>query len=561
MRKFLRHFSLLSLLALSVVSLKAQNASTVNGTVKNSNTAEGLSAVSVTVKGTTTGTFTDDKGSFRINVAKTPVTLIFSSVGYSDKEVVIASITPKLEVSLTPSFVLGSEVVVAASANPSLTNSAKFVFGQQIYDNEITAYGKFGTALNYTTGELLVGAPGRINAINVDGTPSVDWGRMVQFTNPTHAPVWQPRRVQQPVVDINLLNTVFMYDRVSNAPKQYFDYFDPLQGRMLGAIAQNINYTGAIDPAAYNIGTVNNYGVHWDESRVGHIWWNTTNTRFIDPNQNDIVYASRRWGQVFPGSIIEVFQWISSSAPPINYTGPGIPYAFNSYTATSSVNEQGLFIVTYYFWVAGLVTVNQQAKKTLSTNTIAQYIANPRASGIPYIAPVNSSTIAVYNGLEYIVASDTVLYVEFDQQFTDSVVHSEYQLISNRSDGFLNDGLYQKFQDSFSGEDLQGAAVPDPFLSPSEKYGVATRPRQSMFRNRFLALQNYLGEANTVLAELPITEMRKFNLLNSSEPEPSATPPNWSAVMIVARLAASRCSWIAFAEPSRSPATTNSPSR
>ena len=414
------------------------------------------------------------------------------------------------------------------SANPSLTNSAKFVFGQQIYDNEITAYGKFGTALNYTTGELLVGDPGRINTIDVDGSSiDNDRGRMVQFTNPTHEPVWQPRRVQQPVVDINLLNTVFMYDRVSNAPKQYFDYFDPLQGRMLGAIAQNINYTGAIDPAAYNIGTVNNYGVHWDEARVGHIWWNTTNTRFIDPNQNDIVYASRRWGQVFPGSIIEVFQWISSSVPPINYTGPGIPYAFNSYTATSSVNEQGLFIVTYYFWVAGLVTVNQQAKKTLSTNTIAQYIANPRASGIPYIAPVNSSTIAVYNGLEYIVASDTVLYVEFDQQFTDSVVHSEYQLISNRSDGFLNDGLYQKFQDSFSGEDLQGAAVPDPFLSPSEKYGVATRPRQSMFRNRFLALQNYLGEANTVLAEFPITEMRKFNLLNSSESEPSATSGAW----------------------------------
>jgi len=78
MRKFLRHFSLLTLLALSVVSLKAQNTSTVNGTVKNSNTAETLSAVSVTVKGTTNGTFTDDKGSFRINVAKTPVTLIFS---------------------------------------------------------------------------------------------------------------------------------------------------------------------------------------------------------------------------------------------------------------------------------------------------------------------------------------------------------------------------------------------------------------------------------------------------------------------------------------------------
>ncbi len=115
MRKFLRHFSLLSLLAITVVSLKAQNASTVNGTVKNSNTAEALSAVSVSVKGTTMGTYTDDKGSFRLNISKTPVTLIFSSVGYSNKEVVISSITPKLEVSLSPSFVLGYEVVVAAS--------------------------------------------------------------------------------------------------------------------------------------------------------------------------------------------------------------------------------------------------------------------------------------------------------------------------------------------------------------------------------------------------------------------------------------------------------------
>jgi hypothetical protein len=417
------------------------------------------------------------------------------------------------------------------AANPSLTNSAKFVFGQQIYDKEIAAYGEFGTALNYTTGELLVGAPGRFNEIHADGTPSVVYGRMVQFTNPTHAPAWQPRRVQQPVVDINLLNTVFMYDRVSNAPKQYFDYFDPLQGRMLGAIAQNVDYTGAIDPAAYNVGDSNNYGSRWDEGRVGHIWWDTTNTRFIDPNQNDVVYASRRWGQVFPGSIIAVYQWVASPVPPVNYTGPGIPYSFTSYTVTSSVNEQGLFVVTYYFWLAGLLTVNQQAKKTLSTNTIAQYIADPRASGISYIAPINASTIAIYNSLEYIVASDTVLYVEFDQQPTENAVHSEFQLIPTRAEGFLNAGLYQKFQDSFCGADLRGSAVPDPFLTPSEKYGVATRPRQSMFANRFLALQNYLGETNALLANLPITEMRTFNLLNSAEPIPSAASDAWDKLL------------------------------
>jgi outer membrane receptor protein involved in Fe transport len=116
MRKFLRHFSLLIILASSVMSLKAQNAGTINGTVKNSSSAEVLAAVSVTVKGTTNGTYTDDKGTFRLNVSqKTPFTLVFSSVGYTNKEVPVSSINAKLEVSLSPSFVLGSEVVVSAS--------------------------------------------------------------------------------------------------------------------------------------------------------------------------------------------------------------------------------------------------------------------------------------------------------------------------------------------------------------------------------------------------------------------------------------------------------------
>ena len=116
MRKFLRHFSLLIILASTVMSLKAQNAGTINGTVKNSSSAEVLAAVSVTVKGTTNGTYTDDKGTFRLNVSqKTPFTLVFSSVGYTNKEVPVSSINAKLEVSLSPSFVLGAEVVVSAS--------------------------------------------------------------------------------------------------------------------------------------------------------------------------------------------------------------------------------------------------------------------------------------------------------------------------------------------------------------------------------------------------------------------------------------------------------------
>jgi len=92
MRKFLRHFSTLCLLTLTVFSANAQNANAVNGTVKNANTSESLAAVSVTVKGSTNGTFTDDKGNFKLNVSqKPPFTLVFSSVGYTEKEVKVAN--------------------------------------------------------------------------------------------------------------------------------------------------------------------------------------------------------------------------------------------------------------------------------------------------------------------------------------------------------------------------------------------------------------------------------------------------------------------------------------
>ena len=411
------------------------------------------------------------------------------------------------------------------AANATVNNPGQFAFGQQIYDSSIATGSEFGSAVDYTTGTLLIGAPSADLNVNVDS----NYGQVARFENVDQLPAWSVLRLQQPVVDESLLNTAFMYDRVTNAEKQYFDHFNPLQGRILGIVRQNIDFIGAVDPAAYNVGELNNYGQRWAQARVGQIWWDTDNVRFIDPNQDDIVYASRRWGQVFPGSTVDVYQWISSTVPPVDYTGPGIPLSTTSYSVTSSVTEQGLFVTNYFFWVQGITTVARSAQKTLSTVTISQYIESPRSSGIAYIAPINSSTIAIYNGLPYISAQDTVLHVEFDQQFTENAVHVEYQLIAqDRADGFLSAPLYRKMQDSFSGVDTQGSPVPDPFLSPSEKYGVLFRPRQSFFQNRFLALENYLGRANTVLTLYPVTESRKFNLLNSAEPEPSASSGAWN---------------------------------
>jgi hypothetical protein len=202
----------------------------------------------------------------------------------------------------------------------------------------------------------------------------------------------------------------------------------------------------------------------------------------LDPNQDDIVYASRRWGQLFPGSTVDVYQWIVSDQPPANYTGPGTPLNNLSYSINTVLTRNGSFATEYFFWVRGITDVATQKGKTLSAFTVSQYIENPQATGIAYMAPINASTVAIYNCENLIEAQDTVIHIEFDRELTNANVHVEYELIAqDRADGFLSDNLYRKLQDSFCGVDTAGNRVPDSTLSPAERFGVQFRPRQSMF--------------------------------------------------------------------------------
>ena len=363
------------------------------------------------------------------------------------------------------------------SSSASVTNPGKFVFGQQIYDSGVKPLDQWGTSLSYVSGRLLIGSPG-----SDLGDSSVNYGRVAVFENPSNRPAWYPIHIQTPVTDSALINGVFMYNKLDSSRTQFFDFINPLQGKILGAARQNVDFIGSDDPARYNAGPVNNNGNYWAADRVGEIWWDLSSIRFIDPLQNNITYISRRWAQTFPGSRADIYQWIESTVPPAQYTGPGTPKDNISYTVKSVLNQQGIFETRYYFWAIGIDTVDLAAGKTLSTTSIARYIENPRSSGIPYIAPIDASTIAIYNGLEYISASDTIIHIDYDREFNDDNIHAEYELIAQDNPAsFLSSNLYRKLQDSFCGVNSTGALVPDVTLSVAERYGVQFRPRQSMF--------------------------------------------------------------------------------
>ena len=111
---YLVTFSIANFLSIIVF---AQNV-TLSGKVKNSQTNETVSAVSVMIKGTSTGTYTDSKGGFSINVKKMPATLIISSIGFEEKEVMVSNSSNDFIVIITPSSKLGQDVVVSASRVP-----------------------------------------------------------------------------------------------------------------------------------------------------------------------------------------------------------------------------------------------------------------------------------------------------------------------------------------------------------------------------------------------------------------------------------------------------------
>ena len=403
----------------------------------------------------------------------------------------------------------------------TFTNPGKFVFGQQITDNLVHPLSEFGISVDYCNAKLLIGSPGFVSDDSING-------RIVRFNNETFTPVWQVIEKETPVVDTKLLNSAFIYDRTTDKVLTYLDYIDPLQGKILGAAQQNIDLIIPNDPAQYNNGTNNNFGMTWGIEKLGTIWWDVSTAKFINYNQSTADYRAKRIGNLFPGSTIDIYQWISSDVPPSAYEGEGTVYSTESFSTLSDVREGGEVITKYYYWVKGLTAVNKNSGKTLSPVTIAQYIETPKSSGIPYVAMVDKNTFALFNSQGYILDTDSVLHIEFDKIKTDNNVHVEFELIREKDvTQFLSDNLYRKLLDSFCGVDTAGNIVPDPKLSLTDRRGVDFRPRQTMFVNRFTALENYLTAVNRILLTLPITEIRSYPLLESEETIPGKPSGAW----------------------------------
>ncbi|MBK5279256.1 MAG: TonB-dependent receptor [Bacteroidia bacterium] len=107
----------LLLLTLVLLCYKSFSQSTsITGTVLSSDAKEPLIGANITVKGKLTGTTTNVKGEFTLNVSTTPpFTLVVSVIGFQKQEIEVANSNQPLSISLNPKSELMDEMVFTAS--------------------------------------------------------------------------------------------------------------------------------------------------------------------------------------------------------------------------------------------------------------------------------------------------------------------------------------------------------------------------------------------------------------------------------------------------------------
>jgi hypothetical protein len=405
----------------------------------------------------------------------------------------------------------------------AVEHPGRYQFAQQLDPGSLTEGDKFGTAFDLIGNQILVSAPGSDKLLQDSGT-------LYLFDNPTGGRGWKLIRYQEPRVDLESMRRMYLYSDITNTILTNLEIIDPVKGRILGQADQEITWKSVQDPAIYNRGSKNpNPNLYWNSNQVSQVWWNLKNLRYIDYEQSDLTYRSINWGNLFPGSVVEVCEWVESTVLPSQYIAAGydgIPkYADNSaYVEITHVDPTTNIIGSlYYFWVTGKTSITGvNPRRELPIQTIADYITNPKGQGIPYAAAIQNNAVIVYNISNYLSAKNTILHIDYEVAKNTNVIHSEYALLQNGNPiSFIPEKIVNKLIDSLAGLDGRGSVVPDPTLSIADRYGIGIRPRQIMFVNRLAAMKDLVEYVNSILLEYPIERQYSLNLLSSEEPRPS----------------------------------------
>jgi hypothetical protein len=352
---------------------------------------------------------------------------------------------------------------------------------------------------------------------------------------------WYKSRTPAELVNNDKIKSAFLYDIEENSVITYLDIVDPLQGKILGIAEEELKFKTYYDPATYSYGddqvVVDNL-MHWKNKEVGHLWWDLSSAKFLDPNQGTILYKANTTNTIFKDDLVDVYEWVESEYTPVEWdkladTEVGLSlgisgkskYGNSVYSTTKTYDTIGKTTKTvYYFWVKNKITVPDVEGRVISAKDVAKYITNPKNMGVSYISFHGANQFSLVNCKNLIASRKVALNIRYwiIDNYDQANIHSHYQLLSTSDlDKPINKYVEQKWVDSLSGFDSLGNEVPDPKLPVKLKYGILSRPRQGMFVNRVEALKQFIERVNSVLLTRSIIDDYDFTTLNSKDEAPS----------------------------------------
>lgn len=390
--------------------------------------------------------------------------------------------------------------------------------------------------------------------------PNYGWDTFGPFTFEVH-------RVQEDLINTSLFQSATVFDDKSQEQLVQLPVYDPFKGILPGVAKQNLSYISMQDPARYNI-TGNNRlftnNVTFAEQQVGKLWWDTSETRYVYYEQpvasdnsetvtENLIYRRDYWGNMFPGSSVSVYEWVKSPVPPDAYTGTGTPRSLTDYVQISSTNRiTNITHTTYYFWVLGVTDLPNAQNRTAPALDVQRLLQLPKGQGFTFFAPIqqteSNNSYMFYNVQDILAYKGDNVQIQYRLSEREDQEHTQWMLFREGDPAsIVTAQFWDKMVDSLCGytrllppSDEYGGIpiaqylawdvfawdvsewdtadettdalfgvilpVPDPALSPVEKYGIQYRPRQGMFVDLLMARQIFVQSANSLLKHIPIRD-------------------------------------------------------
>jgi hypothetical protein len=376
-----------------------------------------------------------------------------------------------------------------------------------------------------------------------------------------------PFRVQEPLINTHLFESASVFNTAGTELVQ-LPIYDPFKFILPGPAKQNLKYLSLQDPARYNVSgdtRLFSENITFGVAQVGQLWWDLSSTRFVYYEQpialdgsetevDNLVYRRDRWAQIFPGSTIDIYEWVQSDVPPEQYTGTGVPRDVTSYVQLETSNRfTSVTEIKYYFWVLGATDLPNVENRTLPALEVGRLLQSPKRQGFAFFSPVQqtatNNSYMFYNVQEILAYQGDNIQVQYRISERDDQEHAQWAFFREGDpNSLVTDQFWNKMVDSLCGYtkvlpvtgefsdgivvanflpwDIYGwdvapwddatpltspeygeiLPVPDPTLSESEKYGITYRPRQGMFVKLYSARKIFVQAGNELLKHIPIRD-------------------------------------------------------